>query len=110
MITKKNLRELLEHLGFSQDRELYFKNISSYELQVDFTNEKLIYPEAITAERNTTKNFSKNENFVVFECVHNLLVAGYKPEHITLEPKTVGGREDTSFYCDILIKNNDGEE
>ena len=110
MITKKNLRELLEHLGFSQDRELYFKNISSYELQVDFTNEKLIYPEAITAERDTTKNFSQNENFVVFECVHNLLVAGYKPEHITLEPKTVGGREDTSFYCDILIKNNDGEE
>lgn len=110
MITKKNLRELLEHLGFSQDRELYFKNISGYELQVDFTNEKLIYPEAITAERDTTKNFSQNENFVVFECVHNLLVAGYKPEHITLEPKTVGGREDTSFYCDILIKNNDGEE
>ena len=110
MITKKSLRELLEHLGFSQDRELYFKNISGYELQADFANEKLIYPEAITAERDTTKNFSQNENFVVFECVHNLLVAGYKPEHITLEPKTVGGREDTSFYCDILIKNNDGEE
>ena len=110
MITKHNFPNLLEHLGFSQDRELYFKNISSYELQVDFTTEKLIYPEAITAERYTTKNFNQNENFVVFECVHNLLVAGYKPEHITLEPKTVGGREDTSFYCDILIKNNDGEE
>ena len=76
MITKKNLRALLENLGFSQDRELYFKNISGYELQADFANEKLIYPEAITAERDTTKNFSQNENFVVFECVHNLLVAG----------------------------------
>ena len=110
MITKHNFPNLLENLGFSQDGEVYFKAISGYELRVDFINKKLIYPEGITAERDTTKNFNQNENFVVFECVHKLLVAGYKPEHITLEPKTVGGREDTSFYCDILVKNNVGEE
>ena len=51
MITKKNLRDLLEHLGFSQDRELYFKNIFSHDLKVDFINEKLIYPEAITVQQ-----------------------------------------------------------
>ena len=110
MITKQNFPNILEYLGFSQDGEVYFKAISGYELRVDFINKKLIYPEGVTAERDTTKNFSQNENFVVFECVHNLLVAGYKPEHITLEPKTVGGREDTSFYCDILIKDNDSTE
>ena len=110
MITKQNFPDLLNYLGFNQDGLNYFKTIGGYELAADFANKKLIYPAEITAERETTKNFSQNENFVVFECVHNLLNAGYKPEHITLEPKTVGGREDTSFYCDILIKNNDGEE
>ena len=110
MIAKHNFPNLLEHLGFSQDGENYFKTVLGHELRVDFIKEELIYPEGVTAERDTTKNFKQNENFVVFECVHNLLVAGYKPEHITLEPKTVGGREDTSFYCDILVKNNVGEE
>ena len=110
MIKKETLKSALESLGFTAHGKTYRKTINGYELAADFANEKLIYPADITAERDTTKNFSQNENFVVFECVHNLLDAGYKPEHITLEPKTVGGREDTSFYCDILIKNNDGEE
>ena len=72
-----------------------------------FTSEKIKYPEGIEADRDTTKNFSANENFVVLECVVGLLVQGYKPENIVLEPKTPGGREDSHFYCDILIRDND---
>ena len=110
MITKENFEDLLKYLEFRQHGKMFSKIINGHELKVDFANQRLIYPQGITTHRSTTQNFSQNENFVVFECVHNLLEADYKPEHITLEPKTVGGREDTSFYCDILIKNNDEEE
>ena len=112
MITKDNLRNLLTCLGFQKSEtiqdelNLHFENINST-IAVDFTNEKIIYPEGVEADRDTTKNFSANENFVVLECVVGLLAQGYKPENIVLEPKTPGGREDSHFYCDILIRDND---
>lgn len=112
MITKDNLRDLLSSLGFNQsdtvqdEMNKHFDN-SDYTVAVNFTNEKIIYPEGVEADRDTTKNFSANENFVVLECVVGLLAQGYKPENIVLEPKTPGGREDSHFYCDILIHDND---
>lgn len=112
MITKENLRDLLTCLGFQQsdtvqdEMTLHFDNVNCT-VAVDFTNEKIVYPEGIEADRDTTKNFSANENFVVLECVVGLLAQGYKPENIVLEPKTPGGREDSHFYCDILIRDND---
>ena len=112
MITKDNLRNLLTCLGFQQsetvqdEMHFHFVNINCT-IAVDFTNEKIIYPEGVQADRDTTKNFSANENFVVLECVIGLFAQGYKPENIVLEPKTPGGREDSHFYCDILIRDND---
>lgn len=112
MITKDNLRNLLTCLGFQQsetvqdEMNLHIDSINCT-IAVDFTNEKIVYPEGIEADRNTTKNFSANENFVVLECVIGLLSQGYKPENIVLEPKTPGGREDSHFYCDILIRDNE---
>lgn len=112
MITKDNLRSLLACLGFQQsetvqdEMHLLFDNINCT-ITVDFTNEKIIYPEGVQADRDTTKNFSANENFVVLECVIGLFTQGYKPENIVLEPRTPGGREDSHFYCDILIRDND---
>lgn len=70
MITKDNIRDILTCLGFQQsdtiqdELSLHFDNINCT-IAVDFTNEKIIYPEGVKADRNTTKNFSKNENFVV---------------------------------------------
>ncbi len=61
---------------------------TNYTIAIDFTNERIIYPEGVEADRDTTKNFSANENFVVLECVVRLLKIGYKPENIMLEPKT----------------------
>lgn len=113
MITKDNLRSLLNCLGFvrSEDviQDVMTLHLTNQEtsVSVDFTNEKIIYPDSIEADRDTTKNFSHNENFVVLECVVGLLFQGYKPEHIVLEPETPGGRENTNFYCDILIRDND---
>ncbi|BCX78605.1 restriction endonuclease [Campylobacter sp. 19-13652] len=107
MITKENFRALLEHLGFVKMGKIYTKTIDSYELKVDFTNEKLIYPDGLIAERDTTKNFNQPENFVVFECVHNLLQSGYKPEHIILEQGMPGGHGMTGGFCDIIVQDND---
>jgi len=59
-------------------------------------------------ERQTC-NFSANENFVVFECVHRLLEKGYKAEHIELEPKWKVGHGASGGRADILIKDNTGK-
>ena len=110
MITRSNFPELLISLGFTPTNKIYYKTINGYELKVDFANEKLIYPEGIRYGRETTVNFSQAENFVVFECVHNLLQSGYKPEHIILEQGMPGGHGDTGGFCDIIVQDNDGVE
>lgn len=112
MITKDNLRDFLSCIGFQRldsvkdEMTLHFDKVNCT-ISVDFTDEKINYPEGIEADRNTTKNFSAPENFVVLECIIRLLSQGYKPENIVLEPKTPGGREDSNFYCDILIRDNE---
>ena len=112
MITKDNLRDFLSYIGFQRldsvkdEMTLHFDKVNCT-ISVDFTDEKINYPEGIEADRNTTKNFSAPENFVVLECIIRLLSQGYKPENIVLEPKTPGGREDSNFYCDILIRDNE---
>lgn len=64
--------------------------------------QKLIYPESIVGrERNT--GFDQNENFVVFECVHQLLKKGYRPETIELEKVWTLGHEQKSGRADIIV-------
>jgi type I restriction-modification system DNA methylase subunit len=112
MITKDNLKSVLSYIGFhplSNDQDTYSIVIDAIEstISVDFRNEKITYPEGVQVDRDTTVNFSKNENFVVLECVIKLFKMGYLPEHIVLEPKTPGGREDSYYYGDILVRDND---
>lgn len=109
MITKQNLPQFLTHLGFTQQNQIYTKSLHGNELKIDFANERIIYPKGVTAHRDTTKNFSQPENFVVFECVHNLLQSGYKPEHIILEQGMPGGHGMTGGFCDIIVQDNDGQ-
>lgn len=75
-------------------------------MQVDFANQKLIYPQGIKIHDTTTSNFSHPENFVVFECVHRLLEKGYKAESLELEPRWQLGREAKSGKADILVYDN----
>lgn len=110
MITLANFSEMLKNLGFKLINQIYYKSINGYELKADFANKKLTYPEGLKAHRDTTKNFSQPENFVVFECVHNLLQAGYKPEHIILEQGMPGGHGDTGGFCDIIVQDNNNIE
>ena len=113
MITKENFQKVLEKLGFdnSKDINIYIKPFPEFDcdLKVDFKNETLIYPEekGFKINERQTCNFKQAENFVVFECVHKLLLQGYSPKHIELEPKWQLGHGASGGRADILVKGND---
>ena len=107
MITKSNIRTLLDILGFSQEGTVYTKRyeVAGATLKVDVASEHIFYKESgITVGRETTSNFSELENFVVLECVDRLLSKGYRAEHIELEPQWKLGHSSKSGYADIWIR------
>ncbi len=108
MINKDNFNALLASLHFEKNGNQYSKAFAHSDafLIVDFDKNLLIYPEGLTIHERQTCNFSANENFVVFECVHRLLEKGYKPEHIELEPKWKVGHGASGGRADILVKDN----
>ena len=108
MITKESFKKVLEELGFKQEKNTYSKTINSQTMKVDFEAEKLVYPQGLITESDTTSNFSQNENFVVFECVHRLLQTGYKAEDLVLEKTWKLGHSGKSGRADITIYK--GEE
>lgn len=90
MITKGNLKKLLSILEYTQISPHRFKKEFTdfnCSIEVDFTSEKIIYPQdrGLKINDDTTSNFAHPENFVVFECINQLLKKGYRPEHIELE-------------------------
>ncbi|MGI7436187.1 restriction endonuclease subunit S [Campylobacter coli] len=107
MITKDNLKQVLENLGFKNKNENYVKTINNYTLLIDYKNQSINYPKEIKIHDKTTSNFSHPENFVVFECVHRLLEKGYKAEHLELEPKWNLGRDKKGGKADVLVKDNE---
>lgn len=108
-----NHKELVKAIGFTPKdgtTGVFTKEYSkfdNYSLQVDFENEKFNYGELISSGRETTLNFSKPENWVVFECVNRLLEQGYQPKHIILEKSYPVGRG-SNIYLDILVTRVDG--
>lgn len=111
MIGQDNFIALLESLGFAKNKSIYSNTIGTTSLSVDVTKQTINYPESdgLVVNKRQTCNFSANENFVVFECVHRLLEKGYKPEHIELEPKWKLGRGASGDRTDILINDNFGK-
>ncbi|EAK6195353.1 N-6 DNA methylase [Campylobacter coli] len=107
MITKDNLKQVLENLGFKNKNENYVKTINNYTLLIDYKNQSINYPKEIKIHDKTTSNFSHPESFVVFECVHRLLEKGYKAQHLELEPKWNLGRDKKGGKADILVKDNE---
>ncbi|EDO8814587.1 N-6 DNA methylase [Campylobacter coli] len=107
MITKDNLKQVLENLGFKNKNENYVKTINNYTLLIDYKNQSINYPKEIKIHDKTTSNFLHPENFVVFECVHRLLEKGYKAQHLELEPKWNLGRDKKGGKADILVKDNE---
>jgi type I restriction enzyme M protein len=107
MIDNNNFKAVLIALGFEETRLLFSKHFpdGDFYLKVNFSNGQIIYPQGLTIHDATTCNLSANENFVVFECVHRLLMKGYKPKHIELEPKWKIGHGASGGKADILVRN-----
>ncbi|MBR3654371.1 MAG: restriction endonuclease subunit S [Elusimicrobia bacterium] len=108
---KTNYKELIKAIGFSPKNgttDIYYKqykNHNSYIINIDFSKEKIDYGTLITFDTKTTQNFSKNENFVVLECVDRLLEKGYKPQNIILEKSYPSGHGHSGILDILVIKN-----
>lgn len=111
MITKDNLSQLLDQLGFTRTGQKHSKTIGDATLTVDRKKDEISYPEALglVINERQTCNLLADENFVVLECVHRLLEKGYKPANIELEPKWKLGHGASGGRADILVKDNTGK-
>ena len=111
----KRIKELIKVMGFSaKENEIdvfckKYSNLAGYSIEIDFSKEELNYGKSIKCESAGVLNFSKDENFVVLECVDRLLEKGYKPKNIVLE-KTWPSGHGTSGRLDICVLRNDGTE
>lgn len=107
MITQKNLMVLLETIGFSPTGDYVYSKSYGGQLDrcisVDFAKEAITWPDGLRSGDDGTSNFSKNENFVVLECVDRLLEKGYRPEHIVLEEKWQLGHDPKGGKADICV-------
>ena len=109
MITANNFEAVLASLGFIKNKRTFSRVFPEFhcEMKVDFSRKKLIYPMEIKG-RERNDGFDAAENFVVFECVHRLLVKGYRPEHIELEEVWQLGHEQKGGRADICVSAPDG--
>lgn len=110
----ENKKELVKKLGFLPKENtcgIYEKIYATdnYSIKIDFSKKIINYGKLICCENGTTQNFSKEENWVVLECVDRLLEKGYKPQNIILE-KTWASGHGTSGRLDICVARDDGSE
>lgn len=105
MINQDNFKVVLTSLGFQETKNVFSKHFEdgNFYLKADFNKHKLEYPEKLKILGEFTTSFDKNENFVVFECIHRLLNKGYKPEHLELEKKWDLGGGAKGGRADILV-------
>ena len=124
MITKDNLTALLMHpdFGFTKSGNIFKREYpQGASIEVNFNTQKITYApidslfkegefptedkpaKGFIIHRDTTLNFSANENFVCFVCVHLLLKKGYEPKYIVFEPAFKVGHVNKPSYGDILV-------
>ena len=105
---KSKLIPLLESMDFNVNatKHVYSKTINGNNISISLDKEKINYPKEIKIHDETTCNFSHEENFVVLECVCQLLRKGYNPRHIELEPRWKLGHQAKGGKADILIRDN----
>ena len=124
MITKDNLTTLLTHpyFGFNKSGNIYRREYpQGASIEVNTNTQKITYApidslfkegefpskdkpaNGFVIHRDTTLNFSANENFVCLVCVHLLLKKGYEPKHLVFEPAFKVGHVNKPSYGDILV-------
>jgi len=124
MITKDSLTALLMHplFGFTKSGNIYKREYpQGASIEVDIDTQKITYApidslfkegefptrdkpaKGFVIHRDTTLNFSANENFVCLVCAHFLLKKGYEPKHLVFEPAFKVGHVNKPSYGDILV-------
>lgn len=96
----------LTALGFNKDNKLV---INGQEISIDLNNNHINYPNLKSIGRKTTVNFSDEENFVVMDCIIQLLKQGYEPSQISLEKGYRLGHNTKSGNADITVEDNNGD-
>lgn len=112
MLTTENFDRMLDALGFTKTGDQYKKSYRpGINLEVDLAKQLLVYPESKGLKINDRNicNFARNENFVVFECVHRLLQKGYDPKHLELEPRWKVGHGASGGRADILVRDKQNQ-
>lgn len=114
MITLNNLKNVLSKLGYEDGEDKYIYHFDEFDcnIEVDFRNNKINYPEekGLVINERQTCNLLENENFVVLECIHRLLLKGYKPSHIEIEKRWSLGHSQKSGRADICVMNETGND
>ena len=122
MITVNELRSVLNSFGFKEKEDRFTNTYTTdASIEVDFRKKTITYApvdedfkegifptkekpsKGFVIHRDTTLNFSANENFVCLICVHLLLKKGYEAKHIIFEPAFKVGHVNKPSYGDILI-------
>lgn len=114
MITLDNIKEVLLFLGYINNEDKYVYHFEEFDcnIEVDLKNNRILYPEekGLVVNERQTCNLSDNENFVVLECIHRLLLKGYKPSHIEIEKRWTLGHSQKSGRADICVMNETGND
>lgn len=110
-----DIKQIISILGFKPKENvsgIFYKKYAlceDYSVEVDFEKEAILYGDIIKIDSKTTSNFSCPENFVVLECVDQLLDKGYQPQNIILEKAWSAGHG-ISKRLDICVTRDDGSE
>lgn len=114
MVTNDNIKDILlsESFNFIEKRGFithhYGTDEEGFDLSYNFGAGTFDYPEGVDLDRSTTLDAHQKESYVVFLCVAQLFAIGYKPNQLKLEGENFKGNK--KGYCDILVKDNNGEE
>jgi type I restriction enzyme M protein len=104
---------LIQKLGFTPKEnasDVYSKKYpDGYFLEIDFDKQTFYFGGKIKIQGKDSQNITKQEDWVVLECVNRLLERGFKPENISLE-KVYPSGHGTSGRLDVCVTREDGSE
>lgn len=105
-----NIEPWLKALNFKeiQKDNLFELEINSHKIEINIGEEKISYPNLKEIGRETTINFSAEENFVVLDIIVGLLKQGYLPNQISIEKPYQLGHNTKSGNADVTIEDNEG--
>jgi type I restriction enzyme M protein len=108
-----HLQNFIRIIGFHPKEnvsDIYIKKYTDgYSIELDIIKQIIHFGGKIKVYDKDFQNITKPEDWVVLECVDNLLTKGYKPENIQLE-KVYPSGHGTSGRLDICVTREDGSE